>query len=392
MAIFGKHIGAWGTPDFGVTEWVSDKLGKGRTSSGGSNLIGASRQASYTPSATQLYDSPAGPQPAPSGQVLGSTTGGQRSSGSGQANSGQSLDFSSGLTRPDQSAGGDGPSEMDVINSEFNSFQSFLNDQESQANKNFSNTESQITADRDNAITSSEAERSQRITGLNEDARQGRDQERLDLARVRQLLADLEQKNNARLAISGGGSAADAMSDRFARTAQQTSGQVISEGRSYQNQITQQVQRANDFYDQKKTEIQTAATSAINQARAKLQENLSAIAAERRASADAKARARIAAWQDYNSKVNTARLQAAQFQAQYDMWKRQVDAELGAASQFAVDTPTMDNSQALGYAMQANQGIGAVQPVSNQTSYAPTRVNLNKGVGDDEEQNQFALA
>src|SRR3972149_3090572 len=36
------HIGAWGTPDYGLTEWLSRLLGnQGLTSQGGSNLTGA---------------------------------------------------------------------------------------------------------------------------------------------------------------------------------------------------------------------------------------------------------------------------------------------------------------------------------------------------------------
>lgn len=52
MALFGTHTGAWGTPEFGITEKISDLLGRGRTSQGGSNLLGSS--SAQTPSGGQV--------------------------------------------------------------------------------------------------------------------------------------------------------------------------------------------------------------------------------------------------------------------------------------------------------------------------------------------------
>lgn len=44
------HPGAWfGLPDFGVTEWVSDKLGRTRTADGGSNIFGSSQPIAQQP-------------------------------------------------------------------------------------------------------------------------------------------------------------------------------------------------------------------------------------------------------------------------------------------------------------------------------------------------------
>lgn len=47
------HTGSWGLPDFGITEKLSDLFGGSRTSQGGSNLLGTSKQA-YNPSGGQV--------------------------------------------------------------------------------------------------------------------------------------------------------------------------------------------------------------------------------------------------------------------------------------------------------------------------------------------------
>lgn len=46
------HTGAWGTPDFGLTERLSNYFGQGRTSSGGSNMLGDQSQTTLVPAGT----------------------------------------------------------------------------------------------------------------------------------------------------------------------------------------------------------------------------------------------------------------------------------------------------------------------------------------------------
>lgn len=81
MAILGIN-----TPEFGISEKLSDLLGKPRNAQGGSNLFGSSTPAaqSYSAPSTpnyQQYSSPIGPQP--QGSVLGASTGGSTIGNSG---------------------------------------------------------------------------------------------------------------------------------------------------------------------------------------------------------------------------------------------------------------------------------------------------------------------
>lgn len=251
MAIINSHSGSWGVgnfrlPDFGITE----KLTSNRTAQGGSNVIG-SRNA-YAPPKTstipnfQTYETPISN---PRGDILGAGT---TAGGGGTSNQGipaNSFNLDQNIPSPDQGTPDGGPSELDMINSEFNDFQSFLGNQESQANQNFTNTQNAITGERDLAVTDAEKQRGFREQELDAKALQGRESERLSLRKVRQLLQDLEQRNASRLAISGGGSTADALAERFGRTAQEQTGNVLSEGQRYQNDLSLEGEKVDQFYD-----------------------------------------------------------------------------------------------------------------------------------------------
>lgn len=91
------HQGSWGTPDFGITEWIGDKFGSGRTSQGGSNILGASTAQQPT----QPAPAPTNKTPAPTG---GGTTGGGVKTGNGTSTAGGGSDV---LTQAISSAGND---------------------------------------------------------------------------------------------------------------------------------------------------------------------------------------------------------------------------------------------------------------------------------------------
>lgn len=277
-----------------------------------------------------------------------------------------------------------GPSEMDVINQEFDAFSSFLNDQAGLANKNFRNTESAIISDRDLSLQSAENRRAQQQGQLDTQAIEGKQSEALNLAKVRQLLAELDQRNNARMAITGGGSVSEALSDRFARTAQQNVGGVLQEGQRFQNDIRGRKADVEAFYTEKTGQIREAARQAIEQARFKLDENLAAINAEKRASAAEKSRAKLGAWQSYLGKVNEARLQAANFQAQYDMWRGQMGQQMEAVNSFNYDP--LQAQQFSQYYFNPNSPA-VIAPNQSAGGFAPTY--FSQGIRRPDEEQEY---
>lgn len=393
MAIVRTQGKSWYNPtnyEFGISEKISDVLGRNRTSSGGSNLIGAN---AYTPPqqssnhSIQQYNLPSG---SPGGDVLGaSTTAGGGSGSYRPATSTPSLPQPQ-IQSPDQGYN-NGPSELDLINSEYDNFQNFLGGQEGLAKQRFADTESAITSERDTALKDTEGQRTIRGQELDQKSAAGRATERLNLQKVRQLLQDLEQKNAARIAVTGGGgSTTEALADRFARTAQQNVGGVLQEGQRYQGDVNIERTRANQFYDTASQKIKDTARASIDAARFKLNENLSNIDAERRDSAQEKARSRYDAWRNYYAQVNQARIQAANFQAQYDLWLQGKNQEIAAANSFQLNpiqsqdfsSFTDPNAYAAGSA-----GVGATD--QNQLSYAPTFLTRYR---NPDEQDQFGQA
>lgn len=333
------------------------------------------------------------------GKVLGTTTGGSgfggllggggNTGGGGGSGtpSGQGLFTNFNFPDPNQSG------ESGVIDSEFNAFNNFLGEQEGLARQQFGNTEGQITGGLENALTQLGGEQGLRTQQLDQTAAGGRQTERLNLARVNQLLQDLQQKDNARIAITGGGSTNEALSDRFARRAQSSVGDVVNEGQRFQNDVAMETERTNQFYETKKSELRSIAQNAINEARLRLDGDLSRIRNERNVAANQKAAANVDAWKNYYNTVRQAQFEIANYQTQLDMWKQQKDAVSSQALAFQNnDIAGMDVSGVMNSFNNTQQpAIGGDMQASAQLP--ATRVNFGKrGQVDDEEQNLNFLA
>jgi len=251
-------------------------------------------------------------------QALGAAT---TSGGGGGASTDPGLDlsgFNAGPS-PNDSLGG-GPSEQDVINNEFNQFNALLDQETGTANKNFSETKGLYDTQFANASGQLKTEKTDQTRDI-------KGKETLDLKRVRQLLSDLSQRDAARTAIRGGGSVTEALAERFGRTAQSKLGNIQEQTRSALN-------RVNTFYNNSITKLQENYDAAIVGARQTLDANLAEIRRARTGAASAKQRASLDAWRSYYDNVNQAKIQAATFKAQYDLWKQGQDNQLAATGGF----------------------------------------------------------
>lgn len=242
---------------------------------------------------------------------------------------------------PNQPSYGD-KSEMDIINDEFNSVNSVLDQQEGQANSNFNETKGLYDTIKANNEATYKKNQETQIT----DAKK---QGALDLGKVRQLLSELSQGNAARTAITGGGSVSEVLAERFGREAQARVGGVME-------QTSRLIQRANDFYNDKITQLNETYQANILQAKQALEDTLSQIRGARAASAAAKQRGMMDAWKQYYNDVNNYKIQQADYQAKLDMWKQQQDNSLAAMGGF--------NSS------NANQYNEGVQPLFSDVAQA----------------------
>lgn len=239
------------------------------------------------------------------------------SSGGGyQEQSGGGFNFDSNLVSPNTGLGG-GPSEMDAINEEYNRFNQYLDQEEGRANQNFNETKSLYDTELAHQKGAYEADRKAETEGVKKT-------ESLNLAKVRQLLQDLQQSNAARSAITGGNSSvSEVLGERFGRRAQEGLSNVMTQAQTA-------LERVGRFYDQAITKLNDTYSANLLSAKQTLQDNISYISQQRGASASARQNATVSAWKDYYNSVNQARVQAATFKAQYDLWKNTQDNAYGS--------------------------------------------------------------
>lgn len=346
------HIGSWGTPELGITEGIGALLGRGKTSQGGSNIIGGGQKSAagsvLGTGTQQMY----GPMPNQStftppatkkvgGTGTGGTSGGVSGVGFGESN----------MLSPNSSLGG-GPSQIDTISAQFNDFNSYLDSQESQANSSFNETKGLYDTQKTNAENQYKTEQATQTEGIKKN-------ESLNLAKVRQLLGDLQQGNAARTAITGGGSTSDVLAERFGRESQSRLGNVM-------DQTRQALTRVSDFYNNAITKLNESYQTNLAQAKQILDSNIAQIRGARVQSAAQKQNATVDAWKGYYDQVNQAKVAAQQFKAQYDLWKDQQDQAYAAVSPFndanaqAYNTGTESSFSPVAQAQGMQQGNSAM--------------------------------
>lgn len=257
-------------------------------------------------------------------------------------------DFTGGIEEPNQ--------ELELINREFDDFNNYLNQQQTMSQGNFDQTKTLMDTQKANALSQYGTEKTQQTEGIKKN-------ESLNLAKVRQLLSDLQQSNAARTAITGGtGSASEAMAERFGRRAQEGLSNVT-------NTAEDALQRVNTFYNQAITKLNDNYNANLLSAKTQLDENLANISYQRNQSATAKQQQTLSAWRNYYDNLNRAKLEAAQFKAQYDMWKQQNDTAYSAWG-----------AQNQGVAADYNTGVAPslnVDSYKNAPGIASTQNNTN---------------
>lgn len=254
----------------------------------------------YSPSKTKKVVAPPGGN---NGQILGATD----------------VFGESNMLSPNSSLGG-GPSQIDTISAQFNDFNNYLDSQESQANSSFNETKGLYDTQKTNAENQYRTEQATQTEGIKKN-------ESLNLAKVRQLLGDLQQGNAARTAITGGGSTSDVLAERFGRESQSRLGNVM-------DQTRQALTRVSDFYNNAITKLNESYQTNIAQAKQVLDSNIAQIRGARVQSAAQKQNATVDAWKSYYDQVNQAKVAAQQFKAQYDLWKDQQDQAYAAVDPF----------------------------------------------------------
>lgn len=366
------HKGSWfGLPDFGLTE----KLTSNRTAQGGSNIIGGGGSVLGASSGPASYGGggyskqiPASFQPAKTTPVAKQNLTQQSGGSLPQTTDFDTSVFTEGIEEPNQ--------EIELINQEFNNFQNYLNQQESMANQNFTDTKGLFDTQKASQEKLYSEDKASQETGIKKT-------EALNLAKVRQLLGELQQGNAARSAVYGAsGSTSEALAERFGKRAQEGLGNVM-------NQSQQALERVNQFYSQAMQKLSDSYNTNLMNAKQALDQNLAEISYQKGQSATAKQQQTLSAWRNYYDSLNQAKLQAAQFKAQYDLWKTQQDNAYGALNaqvEQNADVLNTNSATSLNRNLYSNvQGAPGVGEYNMQYG----KNFLVRNTGDDEEEDPY---
>lgn len=285
--------------------------------------------------------------------------------------------------------------EIDAINASFQDEQMRLNGLDAQIHDQYGQAQGEFDKYLPQFQGQVANERSTQQGVLDQTELQRKQESNQALAQVRQALAELQRRQQAQLAATGGfnSSALEASGETLSREVFKGLGNVQTQRNNALNDITLQRSKVDDFYNTKLQE----GDQRIQQNKASLQQQfmaqLNAITNAKGQSSDAKRQATVDAWRNYTNTATQINQQLVQNKISLDQWAAQANMELqnyGAQqvaqfSQGGINTPTVDAS--LGGNTQAPaDGVVGI----NAGAYDPNAlIGMNVGAYDMNQQYQF---
>lgn len=199
------------------------------------------------------------------------------------------------------------------------------------------------------------------------------------LGQVRNALAELQRRQNAMLASTGGfnSSASNAAGEVFSRQAYQGLGNVQQQRQNAMAQIDEQRNKVNDFYSSKLLEGQTKIQEQKSALQQQFMGQLNAIATAQGQSAEAKRQATIDAWRNYTNVATQLNQQLAEQKISLDTWAAQAQQSLNSYAQQQVNPFTQSGITTDTSGITA-MGTGGGEGAGNTT------VGYNTGAWDDD--------
>jgi hypothetical protein len=309
------HIGSWGLPDFGITEGISNLLGGGRTSQGGSNII----QSSGLPTA-QIntgtgfapvqgpglgWDIGSSPIPSPSNYSPTTNTNGQVPSG--QATGGQVMGA--------QTSQQQGPSPEDQfraqVESIFNPVFDALRGQMGTLESNYSTVPGEIQAQGDlskQTVTDQYREGERGLVAQEEGLGQRKEDA---LTSATRLYNELQRGGQQR--FGGSTSAGEAFGTLTDVEQQRRSGSIWQAFETGMQQVGTLKANLKDKFDTAVKEIALQTQEALNQAKRDFENARQSIRTMMGQAESDKASASLNLLQDFRNKVYTINQQQLQF-------------------------------------------------------------------------------
>jgi len=368
---------------------IIDPYGRGQSTSmspgqailGGYSVQTIPQNASVSP----YYAKPNTYYYAPAGRVPGATSvssGGSTPSGGGAPSSG-------GGGAPSGGGGGDGgqpsgPSVQDLINQAYEAQMGALNTLEQQLPQQAEEGKQFWTQEYNTLAPQYQQEQQTRLGELQTREGQAQQQQQLETAKVKQLLSELQNRQAAQLAYTGGyGSSANpAMAEAFGKQAFSSMGTLAYQGQNVLDNINAERERVKNFYSTALANLQSQVDTAKQQIQQDLNEKLNNITQAKGEAGRAKAQATLEAWQNYTNQLSQLNLEKLNWQQNLTAWALEKGKSLDAAKNFALQATGGFNPEA--YTFNPNQPMTV--GLGQQAYYTPPiRVSRATGNYTDEE-------
>lgn len=265
------------------------------------------------------------------------------------------------------------PSEMDMINQQFEQELAQLGLQESQIGNQFNQSTGFLNEQNQNAMSQLTAEEANRRGGVEQNyqqasqgvAQQSAQQEQ----QLRQLVGELQQRNSARFGGSSS-SLADASNDMVSSKALQGLSTVqnnrANAQQSIEGQKNQQISALSDFFTKSRNNLATTYQQSLQEITADRDQRLAAIQQSKGQAASSKSSASFQAWQNYLANKRQVDADAARSAQALQEFAAKKAAQLqNKASTTQFYTPQFDpiNGSFMG---AFNKNTGTFQPGGNQ--------------------------
>lgn len=224
---------------------------------------------------------------------------------------------------------------IDMINQEYENVMGQLTAEEQALPGRYETFKQAVSANLAPVLTSLQEAQKEKLTGLEGEKAETKQQAALNLRQIHQLLSDLQQKQAGYLSSIGGwtSTAAPAMAEAFGRKAYESVSDLQRRRDLALADISRRITQTNEFYKQKVQDFENQKAAKLNLLEQDLQDSLKEIARQKGAAAEAKARATFDAWQGFLNSRRQIALEEAKWKESLALWKQQMDQQLGSAQQ-----------------------------------------------------------
>ena len=325
MGIVKNWKGSWGTPDFGVTEWLGDKLGKSRdTSTGGSQLFGTPYTANLAstgganPYSGSVVQNVTSSQSNPQTQGFAAPTGG----GAPQQthNPQQYIDQTNQQTQDYNS----------IIDQDYNDAINYIGQQETYLRGDAGTAQSEIKTGFQGAVGNLASAQASGQAGIQDQINVGQTSADTGMREARDLYRQQQQTNIAQLSALGLSSSSvnEALSERLGIATARRVASISNNLADIKQGASKELSRVNEYYSTQKSTLEQTMNTEISKIQNSLLKGITQLNYSRTTAASEKAKQRYGLLSAAQEQTNAIRQQAQEFEESLRRWQVQKTSSL----------------------------------------------------------------